>query len=188
MRRLRYGGVCMQSKKNILILGAALIALILITRSAFFQHTSCNYKEQELKLAPEIANARIRFYHSALIVHGVDREYQCLPYMGTITSKIIDPLSLRAYQEQVIDAKIEIVNTPTNMELRPIKLMSVTKHGFSSIDSGSGPILHLILTDATGQIFEVAAPTLGINEGDEFLKAVNGSQETILRPETKFTE
>ena len=67
-------------------------------------------------------------------------------------------------------------------------MMAVAKHGITTIDSGSGPIHHLILKDSKGNFYQVATVSLGINKGDEFLKAVSASEEFLLNPRTGFLE
>ena len=84
------------------------------------------------------------------------------------------------------DSRVDYVDAKSGLELTPVKFIEVTKHGILKMDSGGGPLVHLILKDSSGVLYEVALVGLGINQGDEFLKAVKGSEEILLNASTQF--
>ena len=55
-------------------------------------------------------------------------------------------------------------------------VVAVTKHGITTIDSGSGPIYYLILKDQNNILYHIATVSLGLNKKDLFLSFVDSSQ------------
>lgn len=47
---------------------------------------------------------------------------------------------------------------------------------------GGSNIYSLLLKNDKNEVIEIATVGLGLNEGDEFLKAVNGTNEYVLSP------
>ncbi|AFY01693.1 hypothetical protein Bdt_2006 [Bdellovibrio bacteriovorus str. Tiberius] len=118
------------------------------------------------------------------MVRGIDKEYQCLAEMGAITNKLVEARHAIHYQYQIENMQTQTVDASSDMEFELVKMIAVTKHGIKTMDSGSGPIRHLILKDQHGNLYEVATVSLGLNAGDEYLKAITTeSQEIILKPE-----
>lgn len=149
---------------------------------------TCIYTEKEISLLPSMAKSKIYISRPTAIVRGIDYDYYCLAEMGRITNTLSQASEAKHYKYKNANRKIDYLDSDSSIELTPIKIISVTKHGLSTIDSGSGPIDHLILKDKAGELYEVATVSLGINKGDEFLKAVNGNKEILLDFDTKFFE
>lgn len=80
-----------------------------------------------------------------------------------------------------------MVDEKSKIEMTPIKLIAVTKHGITTIETGAGPIFHLIIKAQDGRIHEIATVTLGANKAEEFYKAVRGRYEILLDDSTDFS-
>ncbi|WP_413574671.1 hypothetical protein ACLVWU_10615 [Bdellovibrio sp. HCB290] len=145
---------------------------------------SCIYTENEVPLTAEILSSKVRFIKQAAILRGTEPGYNCLEQMAKIPNQIVQAESARYYP----NIKSDLVGADSTLELTPIKLIDVTKHGITTMDSGPGPIRHLILQDQAGVFYQVATVSLGINSGDEYLQAIGPSGAVILSPDTKLTE
>lgn len=172
------------AKKFIFALSLIIIGL------AFFHYadsiSNCAYTETELELAPEIAEARLKIIKGATQVHGKDKEYRCLKEMSQIENILVTPDSATNYKYQIENIKYDHLAPNSDLEFTAIKLMSVSKHGLATIDSGKGPIQYLILKSQNGTLYSVATVSLGLNAGDEFLKAKTKDREFVLTPRTRF--
>ncbi|MFV8250305.1 hypothetical protein [Bdellovibrio bacteriovorus] len=145
---------------------------------------SCVYTEETKVVSAKFSNAKIRLIRPAAILRGTDKEYQCLAEMGAITNKIVEAKYAIHYRYQIENLQTETVDAGSNLEFEIVKMIAVKKHGIKTMDSGSGPIEHLILKDQHGNLYEVATVSLGLNAGDEYLKAITSDgQEIILNPE-----
>lgn len=165
-----------------------LVFLILSMRSCYYGHpfSSCTYTEQELELSPAISQSKILFTKQVELIRG-DQEYKCLDIMGQVQNQIAQlEFDGKYYKKSYPDTTVTQISPKSMIELLPVKLIAVTKRGIGVAFSDSGPIHHLILKNKAGELFEVATVSLGINKGDEFLKAVNGRSEFLLTPDTKF--
>jgi hypothetical protein len=178
----------MKHNRSLIVLMIILAVLLVVAQ--FVQYGSltrrCIYTETELPLNPQIASSFIRFHKGAAILEGVERGYECLPTLGTIDKRIINQDSVASELAQNPKVKIQYVDRTSDLKLTAVRLMAVTKHGISTIDSGAVVIKYLILKDEAGALYHVATVSLGINAGDEFLSAVHGDKETVLSPETAF--
>jgi hypothetical protein len=56
-----------------------------------------------------------------------------------------------------------------------IDVVEITKHGFWTIDSGSGPSYYLILKDQNNILYKISTMALGSHEEDVFLSFVGSS-------------
>lgn len=147
--------------------------------------SSCVYTEENQAVLPQLTNAKIRLIRPAAILRGTDKEYQCLAEMGAITNKLVEAKHAIHYRYQIENMLTETVDTSSNLEFELVKMIAVKKHGIKTMDSGSGPIRHLILKDQNGVFYEVATVSLGLNAGDEYLKAITADgQEIILNPDS----
>ncbi|WP_413584295.1 hypothetical protein [Bdellovibrio sp. HCB274] len=144
---------------------------------------SCIYTENEVPLSAEILSSKVRFIKPAAILRAPEPGYSCLEQMAKIPNQIVQTESARYYP----NIKSDLVGADSALELTPIKLIDVTKHGITTMDSGPGPIRHLILQDQSGSLYQAATVSLGINSGDEYLQATGPSGVFILSPETKLT-
>jgi hypothetical protein len=165
----------------------SIAVLVLGFRACYYggsPFSTCKYSEKEIPLSPKIKKSKTVFVAPAVVVTGgKEPSFSCLPEMGSISNEIVEQKYAHNYrtgQQRTITPSDKII-------LEPIKLMSVEKHGFTSLDS-SPPILYLILKDMNGTLYQVPTVGLGLNEGDEFLKAVSDTEEFLLNPDTKFIE
>lgn len=149
----------------------------------FMFNDSCPYTEMEVPLTDDIAHAKIVLTKGTSLLSGEDSDYLCLKEMGQIKLKLVDPASATHYKYQIKDLKIDHITPNSGLEFTAVKLISVTKHGLGTIDSGKGPFDHLILRDQNGKLYDVALVYLGVSE---FLKAKINTTEITLTPKTKF--
>lgn len=169
--------------------------LITIIGFLFFIHyiiygslfKTCIYTENEIQMNQEILNSKIYLTRSAVVIENIEHEYSCLDKMSLIHKKIIQDKNITDYRYQINDKNIKYLNEKSPIEFTPIKLLAISKHGITSIDSGAGPINYLILKDQNGEFYEVATVSLGLNKGEEFLKSIYNGQETLLSPDTNFS-
>jgi len=63
-----------------------------------------------------------------------------------------------------------------------VNVIEVTKHGISTIDSGSGPIYYLVLKDQNNVLYKIGTVMLGINEEDLFLSFRDSFQ--LINPQS----
>ncbi|AHZ84531.1 hypothetical protein Bb109J_c1840 [Bdellovibrio bacteriovorus] len=145
---------------------------------------TCVYTEEIQAVPAQFSSAKVRLIRPAAVLRGIDKEYQCLAEMGAITNKIVEAKHASHYRYQIENLQTETVDAGSNLDFEIVKMIAVTKHGIKTLDSGSGPIEHLILKDQHGNLYEVATVSLGLNAGDEYLKAITSDgQEIILNPE-----
>lgn len=173
--------------KKTIILVVILLFLALCLRTCYYgsPFRSCIYTEKEIPLSTKIKKSKILFARPAVIVsNGDDESFTCLSEMGLVSNQIVEQRYAYIYKK----GQQRTITPADNIILEPIRLISVTKHGITTIDSGSGPILYLILKDPSGAFYQIATVGLGMNKGDEFLKAVLGSEEVLLNPDTIFIE
>jgi hypothetical protein len=119
-----------------------------------------------------VATARVIFIRSAAIVSEVYEPYKCLPGFASVDNQIMQSkYELRHDDGSIIEPKkVTYVDANSKIALQPIRLVAVSKHGITTIDSGGGPILHLVLKDAHGILYQIPTVFLGINKGEEFLE------------------
>lgn len=175
------------NKSKIIVLIFAAATTVIGLRTCYYGSTfrSCIYTEQELPMAEKLKKSKIFFTKSAVIIsNGSQEDFSCLLLMGSIPNKIIERRYAYIYKE----GQQRIVNPSDDLEMEIIKIVAVTKHGITTIDSGSGPLTYLILRDKSGVSYKVPTVGLGINDGDEFLKAVSENEEFILKPSFDFTK
>ena len=79
--------------------------------------------------------------------------------------------------------KVTYVLPSQNLTYTPYKMYWYKARGIRGALAGSSPIYILLLKNNQNEIIEVALISLGINNADEFLKAVNGNDEYILNYE-----
>lgn len=178
----------LRKHKKYLIL-ITIIGLIFTTRyivyGSFFK--TCTYTENEIHMNEEMLNSKIYFTRSAAVIENIEHEYSCLDKMSFIHKKIIQNKNVADYKYQITDKNIKYLNENSLIEFTPVKLLAISKHGITSIDSGTGPINYLILKDQNGEFYEVATVSLGLNKGEEFLKSKYNGQETLLNSDTNFS-
>lgn len=171
-------------KLSIGIFGLLLVAVV--ARYSYYGSftRTCIYTEEERTVSARFQSAKISLFRQAALMSGPTEEYACLPMMREYTNHIVEVqyAGHEKGQKSLIDEK-------SNLEFQIIKYISVTKHGITTMDSGSGPIDYLVLKDQNGKVYRIATVSLGINrDSDEFLKASTSEGDEVLSPETAFLE
>lgn len=177
---------------KISILVFAFAAILLLLRFCYYGGSlsrNCIYIEHEISLPEKIRNSKVYFIKNAYLVDsnsnlsgGVQTDFSCLTQMGKVKYEIVEQRYAYLFKNNK-----QQVDPSKNIELRPIKLLVIEKPGFSSLDS-SGPIQYLILEDSNGIHYKVSTLGLGINDGDEFLKAISNNEEILLKGTIDFTK
>ena len=176
--------IAIHPNKRIIFRSLACIVVITVVRTCYYGSIfrSCIYTEKEIALLPEIKKSTITLIHPASIMEGPSPGYQCLQQMGSIKNEIRSMEDAKYFPER----RHRLMDDST--KLQPTKLIAVTRHGFTTIDSGPGPIFQLILRDRSGALYSIPTIGLGLNRGEEFLKAVNADKEMVLSAESKLSE
>lgn len=138
----------------------------------------------------ELATGKLYFVGTAVVLSEPYAAYKCLPELATVKAQII-PLSIGLRRDdgsQIDPHLIKYVDERSEVELTPVRILGISKHGISTIDSGGGSLEHLIVKDSEGVYYQLPTVYLGVNQGDEFLKlrARDGS-ETLLSADSKFS-
>ena len=152
---------------------------------------SCIYTGETIPVRSELASGTLSFVGPAAIYAEAYKPYNCVPEFNSIDHRI-GMISNEKYFNDgrfVDPLKITHVNESSKIEFRVVGLIAITKHGISTIDSGSGPINYLILKDQNDVLYHVAHASLGINKGEEFLELnkTDGTNE-ILSSDSKLDD
>jgi hypothetical protein len=151
--------------------------------------SSCTYTERDVPVPAELATGQITLTRAAYVAEGVDPGYACLPVLGQTAREIVAPSTIA---NQTVGEKYftqrgqKIGPLPQGKTFRVARVLAVTKHGLSTIDSGSGPLYYLLLADEAGQNFALHAVAAGINPRDEYLQFVSPSGETSMLGASSF--
>lgn len=161
-------------KKMLLLISLGTLCAWLGLRFIYFGSLvrNCIYTEQTLAMNPSVATAKVLFVRPAAIIAEVYEPYKCLPGFASVENQIIpSKYALRHDNGSAIDPKkITYVEANSKIELWPIRLVAVTKHGITTIDSGGGPLIHLVFKDTHGALYQIPTVYLGLNKGEEFLE------------------
>lgn len=140
---------------------------------------SCIYTSNKISVPEEIAGGEIIVARDSYVATGVDEEYSCLKNFRNIDNEIVGPeninnptISRRYYIDKGLSLKKLIKGT----SFKVVAIISVTKHGISTIDSGPGPIYFLILKDNSGVLYKIATVSFGFNKEDLFLAFINNKE------------
>lgn len=172
-------------RKALLFAGLAILCVWLGLRFIYFGSVSnnCIYTEKTLAMKPNVATAKVIFARPAAIVSEAYEPYKCLLGFASVKNQIMNSrYELRYDNGSAIDLKkITYVDSKSKIELQPVRLVAVFKHGITTVDSGSGPITYLILKDQYDVQYQVPTVDLGINEGEEFLELqkMDGTKELL---------
>lgn len=164
----------MFQKKNFLVIGVGIVSVYLGLRYIYFGSIvrDCIYTEHEIQMKPGMITGKLLFVDSAAIITESYQPYECVPGFKSIKNQIVQSKYAIKHDDgsPVDPQKIKYVDANSKIELQPVRLLAVSKHGITTIDSGGGPILHLILKDQEGTFYQVPTVYLGINKGEEFLE------------------
>lgn len=140
---------------------------------------SCRYTEKEIPISESFAQGKIRFFKFAYIGEGLG-EQPCLPILGSIEKHIIHPVDGAYYQSKGL--RLMDVGVNTEIELQPIKAISVTEHGLQ-IGGRYGPLLYLVAKDQKNNLYQIQQYSLGL-DNKHFLKFVLNGESQTLTPDT----
>lgn len=131
---------------------------------------TCEYTEKEIAVPKELAANKVVFTHDIRQAIGKNVEgYGCLSILGNITKELVPPddINKETVDSMFAHGGLVLKDILANQnEFQVTKILEVTKHGIGTIDSGSGPIYFLVLTDKTGDLFQIATVMLEENGAD----------------------
>ena len=133
---------------------------------------NCIYSEKSVPMKSGVATGKFKFVGRAVAIAEPYEPYACLSEFKTIKYQIQKiEHEIRRDNGSTIEAeKITYFDLNSKIELEPVRLVAVSKHGITTIDSGGGPTEHLILKDKYGALYQIPTVYLGINKGDELLE------------------
>ncbi len=155
-------------KKIAVLFGAVVVSgtLLYVVNYGFSSTPGCIYTEEEKALPQEFQGVILVGEKFASIYTGEDGEgLACTKMLGSIEKFIINgpnaapALSYGARELKSIDG----------MRFTLKEVISTTKHGIGTIDSGSGPTNWLILEDESGTKYRLATVYLGLDAKRSFL-------------------
>lgn len=133
---------------------------------------NCIYTEESLPVPEQISKGTLVVTKEVYVGTGQDPENSCLKNLGTIGREIINSESIdnvTVGKRYYTDKGLAVEPLSLGTTFRVVGMLSIKKHGISTIDSGSGPINYLILEDRNGIKHQIATSGLGINSEDLFL-------------------
>lgn len=144
---------------------------------------SCIYTEKKVRIKPDVAESKLLFIGKGMIISEPYREFKCLAGFKDIKAQIV-PYHVGPQRDDgsQIDPKyVTAVTADSKLQLSLVNILSVTKHGILTPDSGRAPIEHLILQDQDGLLYEIPTVYLGINSDEELLKMrmVDGTEQLL---------
>ena len=157
-------------KKLAVLLGVTIVgsALLYLVNYGFSSTSGCAYTEEEIVLPQELQGVTLVGEKFASIYTGEDGEgLACTKTLGAVQAFIINgpnaaaALSYGAKEQKSIDG----------MRFTLKQIISTTKHGIGTVDSGSGPTNWLILEDEFGAKYRLATVYLGLDARRSFLGA-----------------
>lgn len=183
----------MKTKREIILLLISLLvlfALYLGVRYLYYGSLTrnCIYTENSIPVPEQLAKGEIVVAKDAYLAVGYDREYVCLKNFGSIDRMIVGSHAMNnqsAGRQYFTDKGLTVESLKTSTSFRITNVVAVTKHGFTTIDSGPGPIYFLILKDKNNTLYRLATYSLGLNNKDLFLSFVDSSQP-VNSSSTKF--
>ncbi len=154
---------------------------------------NCIYTENRLPVPEQLTKGEILVAKDAYLAVGHDKEYTCLKNFGSIDREIVGADSINNLtigRRYFTDRGLTVESLKKGASFRVVDVVAVTKHGLSTIDSGSGPIYYLILKDQNNISYQIATVSLGLNKDDLFLSFVdslspnNTSSVNLLSPDS----
>lgn len=142
--------------------------------------STCTFTEREEPLPSILKNSTIRLIKEASIVTGKEPEKECLDILGKVTNEFSEVKYENYSRYKDPNRKVTHVSPSQNIIYTPYKLIWHKSRGLKWALGGNSPHYSLLLKNNQNQIIEVSLYSLGLNDGDEYLKAINGSNEYIL--------
>jgi len=133
---------------------------------------TCVYTEEILPVPQQLAELDVVVVKRSYLAVGYNEDFSCLNKLGNIDREIVSADSInnitvgrRYFEEKGL--KVESLHKGTRLKV--VDVVAVTKHGVTTVDSGSGPLYYLILKDQNKAMYQVATVFLGISKKDLFL-------------------
>lgn len=163
---------------------ATLTLVFVVYLSSALYHGSftstCTFTEGEVPLPPLIKQSSIKLIKEASIVTGREPEMECLNVLGKV-NKEFSEIRYENYSRYMDPSRTIIHVSPSqDSTYTPYKMVWFKTRGLRWALGGSSIIYVLLLKNDQNEIIEVPLVSLGMNSGDEFLKAVHGKDEYIL--------
>ncbi len=139
---------------------------------------NCVYTEQVLTVPEHLSEGEIVVVKDAYLATGHDKEYSCLKEFRNIDKEIVGPESINNItigRKYFTSKGLEVTSLKKGEVFRAVSVIAVTKHGISTIDSGSGPIYYLVMKDQNNTFYQIATVSMGLNDSDLFLSFVDGA-------------
>lgn len=166
--------------------GISLLTLIVVlfAGSRFVMYGSilrtCEYVATDISVPSELQTGGLVTTKESIRIHDYTA-YSCAGTEFTDTSSITEIGYAYIYKDNITS----IIPEATTFKVAGIK--EVTKHGIGTIDSGSGSLYFLILTDKKGDQYFVSPVNFGINDSDNFMSFVENTGTThIIGPDNFF--
>lgn len=167
--------------KAIIIIFILFVLLFLGGRYIYYGSVTrdCIYTENKLPVPGALEAGTVVVAKDAYLAIGIDKEHECLDSFGKIDREIVGPdtiNNLTIGRQYFTNRGLSVQTLKKGNEFKVVDIISVTKHGLSTIDSGPGPIYYLILQSSDGLLYQIATVSLGLNKQDLFLAFVDGTQ------------
>ena len=149
---------------------------------------NCIYSEKELPVPEQLTKGEIVVAKNAYLAVGRDKNHGCLKKLSIVDRKIV-----RSGEEQyyTYGSNVLVIEPlKQNFSFQIVGIVAVTKHGITTIDSGSGPIYYLILKDKNNILYKIATVSFGLNQEDLFLafkdrtQSAGNSSVKLLSPDS----
>ncbi len=150
-----------------------------LTVAAALSSCACVYSERNLPAPTDLANREFVVANGAYVAVGRGGDYSCLEKLGSIERQIVGPDAIENYsigRKYFTSQGLKVETLKKGMTFRLTGVIAASKHGISTIDSGSGPIYFLILKDRNDTLYRIPTVGLGINRSDLFMSLVDSSQ------------
>lgn len=167
-------------QKIVIILLIVIGALYLGGRYVYYGSLTrnCIYTENKLPVPEQLTKGEIVVAKDAYLAIGHNKEYACLKNFGKIDKEIVGAESINNLtigRHYFTDRGLTVESLKKGASFRVVDVVAVTKHGLTTIDSGSGPIYYLILKDQNNILYQLATVSLGLNKEDLFLSFVDST-------------
>lgn len=147
-------------------------------------YSTCTYEEEEVEMPAFLIGAQVKIIKEATIVTGREPEKECLDIIGKVSKEFSEVQYENITRDHNTERKFTRVFPNQNLTFKPYKMLWQRTRGLRWALGGSSKIYTLLLKDSQGEIIEIPIVAMGLNNGDEFLKAVNGKNEYILNYDT----
>jgi hypothetical protein len=128
-----------------------------------YKFNRCIYTEEILIIPDELVRVELNLENNTYMVKG-DSSNHCTKILKGVSRELISNIQLKNnYINLGNHYNKGIITEPISMgkSFKLEKIIAETKHGFSTIDSGNGPLYYLILKDEQGLEYKLIYTNLG---------------------------